>query len=145
MCQRVTYSALSIPNNHSLERENSNFIGGLFQGLNIYAAQVCLRVSNDYSNKIIIIAGLFSAADAWSCHHQGGIIICSFFCSKFLSSALEVHPFDPLFCFFLFVQLICFSLNCKPCFVDHSKLLAKLLCSAKGDTPLEPPCFFFFV
>ena len=45
--------------NHSLERENSNFTGGLFQGLNLYAAQVCVRVSNDHSNNSIIIAGLF--------------------------------------------------------------------------------------
>ena len=41
--------SVDVPNNHSLERENSNFTGGLFQGLNLYDAQVCVRVSNEHS------------------------------------------------------------------------------------------------
>ena len=55
----VKVFSVDAPNNHSLERENSNFTGGLFQGLNLYDAQVCVRVSNDHSNNIIVVAGLF--------------------------------------------------------------------------------------
>ena len=36
-CKRKVFS-VDVPNNHSLEHENSNFTGGLFQGLNLYDA-----------------------------------------------------------------------------------------------------------
>ena len=51
--------SVDIPNNHSLEHENSNFTGGLFQGLNLYDAQVHVTVSHDHSNNSIAVAGLF--------------------------------------------------------------------------------------
>ena len=77
MSKSKVFSVECVPNNHSLERENSNFVGGLFQGLNLKAAQVCMIVSIDHSNKSIVIVGLceVSTADGWSRHHQGGTTV----------------------------------------------------------------------
>ena len=71
-CQRMHWSWCS---KQSLERENSNFTGGLFQRLNLYDAQVCLRVSNDHSNNSIVVAGHFEVSDAGSRLDQGGTTV----------------------------------------------------------------------
>jgi len=137
-CKRKVFS-VDVPNNHSLERENSNFTGGLFQGLNLYDAQVCVRVSNDHFNKSIVVAGLFEVSDARSRHDQGGttvmgknmksswttmFIFCCFV-AKFLSSALGGHPLRPPFMLFP-RTVLCFSLSSKSFYLYLSKLLTSL-------------------
>ena len=46
---------------------------GLFQGINLYAAQVSVRVSNDHSNNRIV--DFFEVSEARSRHDQGGTTV----------------------------------------------------------------------
>ena len=73
-CQSKVFS-VDVPNNHSLERENSNFTGGLFQGLNLYDAQVCVRVSNEHSTIVSPQQDFFEILDARSRQDQGGTTV----------------------------------------------------------------------